>query len=101
MTSMKKTVGQTGEWFQSRLDALGLSQTQFSEKTGITQAAVSRYKSQKQFPRITELDVLAEALGCNVLELLIGLGAIDPDAPTTPKVTKSKNFGRVKWSEKG
>lgn len=96
---MRKNAVQTGEWFQSRLDALGLTQTQFSERSGITQADVSRYKSQKQFPRITQLDVLAEALDCNVVELLIGLGAIDPDAPTTPKFSKGKRFGRVKWSE--
>lgn len=99
MTSMKKSPAETSKWFASRLDALGLSQTEFSEVTGMTQAAVSRYKSQKQFPRITELDVLAEALGCNVIELLIGLGAIDPDAPTTPKFSKGKRFGRVVWSE--
>ena len=95
---MKKNARQSSEWFQSRLDELGMTQKELAEKSGIIQADVSRYKNQKQLPRITQLDRLAEVLDVNIVELLIGLGAIDPDAPTTPKVKKGKRISRVDWS---
>jgi hypothetical protein len=38
------------------------------------------------------------AMEIDVLTLLIGLGAIDPDAVTTPKVLPNKKT--IKWTKK-
>jgi transcriptional regulator with XRE-family HTH domain len=60
-------------------------------------ADVSRYKQHKQRPRIDQVERLAAALEVDVLEVLIGLGAIDPSAKTTPEVKKSKRSASASW----
>ena len=90
----------TAMWLGDHLDRLGLTQAELAERAGFTAADISRYKSQKQRPRVEHLERFAEALEVDVLEVLIGLGAIDPDAVTTPVVTRKVNAksSRVKWT---
>lgn len=44
----------------------GISQTELSKRTGIDQAAISRYLSGKRAPTLYNLDKIAKALGCSV-----------------------------------
>lgn len=94
---MKLTSNQTAIWFASRLEVLGLSQEQLADRAGMSPADVSRYKQHKQRPRIDQVDRLAAALEVDVLEVLIGLGAIDPTADTTPKISGSKKSRSAQW----
>lgn len=88
---MKLTSDQTAAWLASRLEILGLSQEELATRAGIAAADVSRYKQHKQRPRIDQVEKLAAALGVDVVEVLIGLGAIDPKAETTPQIKGSKS----------
>ena len=49
---------------------LNMTQEQLSERTGISQANMSRYESGKRSPKIGTAFKIAEALGCTVDELI-------------------------------
>ena len=49
----------------------GLSQVAFAERAGITQPEVSAYERGEYEPRMQRVMLLAEALGCDVEELLV------------------------------
>lgn len=97
---MRYTPAQTEEFFLQRLDILGITQAELGIRAGFTAADISRYKQQKQRPRIEHIEQLALALELDVIAVMIGLGAIDPDAVTTPTVvSKAKGkASRIKWS---
>jgi len=94
---MKLNPDQTTAWFLQHLEKLGITQQEFAQRAGITPADVSKYKQQKQRPRVEHLDRLALALEIDVVTLLIGLGAIDAKAVTTPKIEKARKV--VRWSK--
>ena len=50
--------------------ALGLKQEDLAEKLGLTQANISRIESSVKGPSIETLLAIAEALGCDVKELM-------------------------------
>lgn len=94
---MKFTAEQTAQWLSDRLDHLGISQEVLAIRAGITPADISRYKNHKQRPRIDQVEKLAAALEVNVMDMLIGLGAIDPEADTTPKIARGERLSTVRW----
>lgn len=96
---MKLSPVQTAQWLGERLSYLGLTQEELAERAGITPADVSRYKNHKQRPRIDQVEKLAAALEVNVMDMLIGLGAIDAKADTTPKIAKGEKLSTVKWTK--
>lgn len=55
----------------ARRKALGLTQRDVSEITGIDQAAVSRIESGRANPTLDTLDTLAQAVGANLLIKLV------------------------------
>lgn len=97
---MRNTPKQTEDFFLERLDFLGITQAELGVRAGFTAADISRYKQQKQRPRIEHIEQLALALELDVLTVMIGLGAIDPEAITTPTVVKKAKgkAARIKWS---
>lgn len=95
---MKKTPEETSAWFAHRLKELGLTQEQFAEVSGFAAADVSRYKNQKQRPRVEQIERFAFALQIDIVSLLIGLGAVDPVAVTTPTIASGKKS--ITWSRK-
>jgi len=99
VTNMKFTVQQTEQWLAARLETLGLTQLELAQKADLSAADVSRYKQHKQRPSIDGVEKLARALKVNVVELLIALGAIDPDATTTPTLVPGKKNSKVIWSK--
>lgn len=99
---MKYTPEQTDKFFRDRLEVLGITQAELAERAGFTPADISRYKSQRQRPRIENIEALAEALELDVLTVMIGLGAINPQGLATPKVvahSKGK-ITKITWPRK-
>lgn len=47
----------------------GITQTELSERTGISQAAISQYLTGKSMPGFYKLDRIARALDCNIDDL--------------------------------
>lgn len=95
--AVKLTAAQTAEWLAARLEELGLTQEELAARAGVTAPDISRYKNHKQRPRIDQVEKIASALEVNVMDMLIGLGAIDPDAETTPRIAKGERLSTVKW----
>jgi transcriptional regulator with XRE-family HTH domain len=88
---MKFTPAQTERFFMGRLKELGITQTELAIRAGFTQADISKYKKQKQRPRVEAVERLALALEVDVITLLIGLGAIDTKNAIRPApVRKSR-----------
>lgn len=53
------------------LDFKNISQLELSEKTGISQVAISKYIRGKRTPSFYNADKIARALGCSVTELIL------------------------------
>jgi transcriptional regulator with XRE-family HTH domain len=88
---MKFTPAQTERFFVGRLKELGITPTELAIRAGFTQADISRYKQQKQRPRIEVIEQFSLALEVDVITLLIGLGAIDTKNAIRPApVRKSR-----------
>lgn len=51
-------------------DRASLSQLQLSEKSGVSQSAISAIENKGRSPSETTMKMLADALGCTVSELL-------------------------------
>ena len=98
---MRYTAKQTEKFFIEQLEFLGITQAELGERAGFTPADISRYKSQKQRPRIEHIEQLAIALELDVISVMIGLGALDPQGLATPKVDRaSKGKVRsIKWAK--
>ena len=47
-----------------QLEKNNISQRELSEKTGITEATISRYVSSKRIPKATEILKIAKVLNC-------------------------------------
>lgn len=58
---------------------LKLNQSQFADKLGISQAAISQFEDGKRVPSIETLDKIATALGMTVVSLLSGENATDDE----------------------
>jgi len=87
---MKYTAEQTNQFFEDRLEVLGITQAELATRAGITPADVSRYKAGKQKPAIDNIERLADALGTDVITLMIGLGAADPEGKFVPRVIQER-----------
>lgn len=96
-----RTAEQTADWITSRLEALGMNQEELAAAAGIAPANLSRYKRHIQRPGIDQVQRLALALGVDVVTMLVELGAIDPDAESTPQIHLSGGGGgTVTWTAK-
>lgn len=68
---------QLGSRIQELLEEKGISRKEFSEMTGLTEAAVSRYINGQREPKSITLAIIAKALGASVDDLL-GTPCDDP-----------------------
>lgn len=62
--------GTLGARIQKLLDERGLTRKQFSELTGITEAALSRYVTNQREPKALTLSIIARSLGVSMDDLL-------------------------------
>ena len=61
-----------GERVKLQLEKNNMSQRELAEKTGITEATISRYVSSERVPKATEIVKIANALNCSC-DYLLGL----------------------------
>lgn len=62
----------TGEFIARCRRELGLTQRELADKIGVTDKAVSRWETGKNYPDIELLEAIAKALGVTVSELICG-----------------------------
>lgn len=59
-----------GERIQQTLDARNMTRKELSKRTGLTEAAISRYITNKREPKMITLSNIARALNVSLSELL-------------------------------
>lgn len=97
---MRASPEQSQAWLRARMDALGIgSLSELAERCGSDKGNISRIFRQIQSPRVDALQGLADGLDVGVYELLVRIGAVDPDADTEPVVRRTKDSVRFSWPE--
>lgn len=95
---MYATPEQSAAWLKARMDALDIaSLDELAEMSGSDKGNLSRIFRQMQRPRVDALEPLAGALEVSVYELLVRMGAVDPDRDDIPQVSRSKNATAFRW----
>lgn len=99
---MHATPEQSSVWLRSRMDELSIgSLDELAELCGSDKGNLSRIFRQQQRPRVDALEPLASGLQVSVYELLVRIGAVDPEEDTPPVVTKSGQKVRFTWPKSG
>ena len=62
----------TGATIKRLREEKGLTQTELAEQIGVSSKAVSKWETAKGLPDISLIELLAEALGVSVMELMSG-----------------------------
>lgn len=97
---MHATPEQSQTWLYARMDELGYSSlAELAEACGSDKGNISRIFRQLQQPRVDALEGLAYGLDVGVYELLVRIGAVDPDEDTPPVVRKAGQTVRFTWPE--
>lgn len=95
---MYATPEQSAAWLKDRMAALGIaSLDELAEMAGSDKGNLSRIFRQLQHPRVDALEPLAAALEVSVYELLVRIGAVDPDRNDIPQVSRSKSAATFSW----
>lgn len=80
---------QSSAWLRARLDTLGIGGLEgLAEIAGTDKGNLSRIFRQRQRPRVDALEPLAAALQISVYELLVRIGAVDPDREDIPGTSR-------------
>lgn len=97
---MRATPEQSHAWLRDRLHQLGLaSLDELAHRCGSDKGNLSRVFHQQQRPRVDSLEPLAAGLEVSVYELLVRIGAVDPDADTPPVVARKGERLTFTWPE--
>lgn len=67
--SEKKLAEVVGENIHTRRRKLGLTQEAFAEKIGVWQDSISRIENGNTSPNFEKLQIIADTLGCSVVDL--------------------------------
>ena len=59
-----------GEYFKAQREFAGLSQSELSKRTGLSQQMISHWESNKSEPGIEKLVILADFYGISLDELI-------------------------------
>lgn len=95
---MYATPEQSAAWLKARMDALDIAHLdELAEMSGSDKGNLSRIFRQMQRPRVDALEPLAGALEVSVYELLVRIGAVDPDRDDIPQVSRSKKATTFSW----
>lgn len=57
--------------FKETLEKYGISQMELADRLGINRVSVSRLLSEKNDIRLSTIEKIAKAIGCNVSELVL------------------------------
>lgn len=66
---MTTTIVSSGARIESVRKRLGMSQRALARKAGLSQPTLSRIESGERTPKMSEIILLADALGCSVSEI--------------------------------
>lgn len=91
---MRATPDQTMAWLRSRMAELEIaSLDELAARCESDKGNLSRIFRQQQRPRVDALESLAAGLEVSIYELLVRIGAVDPDDDRLPKSTgQGKNL---------
>ena len=99
---MHATPEQSATWLRFRMAELGItSLEELAELCGSDKGNLSRIFRQQQRPRVDALEPLAAGLQIGVYEVLVRIGAVDPDDDTPPVVTKVGQKVTFTWPRTG
>lgn len=99
---MHATPEQTTAWLRARMDELGIgSLDELAGLCGSDKGNLSRIFRQQQRPRVDALEPLATALDVSVYEVLVRIGAVDPDADQPPVVSRRGGKVSFTWPDPG
>lgn len=102
ISTVYATPEQSAAWLKDRMAYLDIaSLDELAELAGTDKGNLSRIFRQLQSPRVDALEPLASALEVNVYELLVRIGAVDPDRNDIPQVTRSKKATTFTWPAGG
>lgn len=97
---MRATPEQSQAWLRARMEELSLgSLDELAERCRSDKGNLSRIFRQQQRPRVDALEPLAAGLGVSVYELLVRIGAVDPDADTPPVVARAGDRLVFTWPD--
>jgi len=95
---MHATPEQSLTWLRSRMSELEISSLdELAERTGSDKGNLSRIFHQQQRPRVDALEPLAFGLEVSVYELLVRIGAVDPDEDEPPVVRRAGQKISFTW----
>ena len=99
---MYATPEQSVTWLRFRMAELGIaSLDDLAHRCGSDKGNLSRIFRQQQRPRVDALGPLAAGLQVGVYEVLVRIGAVDPDADTPPVVTREGKKVTFTWPRPG
>lgn len=97
---MRATPEQSQAWLRARMAELHLNTLDdLAVRCGSDKGNLSRIFRQQQRPRVDALEPLAFGLEVSVYELLVRIGAVDPEDDTPPVVRRSGETVRFSWPE--
>lgn len=95
---MHATPEQSAAWLRFRMSELGItSLEELAERCGSDKGNLSRIFRQQQRPRVDALEPLAAGLEIGVYEVLVRIGAVDPDNDIPPVVTRAGRTVTFSW----
>ncbi len=95
---VRATPEQSSTWLKARMNTLSISS--LDELAGLCasdKGNISRIFRQQQRPRVDALEPLAAGLEVSVYELLVRIGAVDPDEDTPPVVKRAGQKVTFSW----
>ncbi len=99
---MYATPEQSSAWLKDRMEVLGIANLdELAEMAATDKGNLSRIFRQLQSPRVDALEPLASALEVSVYELLVRIGAVDPNRGDIPQISKSKKATTFTWPAAG
>ena len=78
----------TGTTIRKLREAKGMTQLQLAEEIGVSSKAVSKWETAKGLPDISLIEVLSQALGVSVMELMSGETVINKNASSNMLLSK-------------
>lgn len=95
---MRATPEQSAAWLRAQMEHLGLATLDdLADRCGSDKGNLSRIFRQQQRPRVDAIEPLATGLEISVYELLVRIGAVDPDEDTPPVVRRSGQTVHFTW----
>lgn len=89
---------QSQSWLRQRMADLGIDSLEdLAGLAGTDKGNLSRIFRQAQRPRVDALEPLAAALEVSVYELLVRIGAVDPDRDDIPALAPAKRGLVYSW----